>query len=176
MSGLPGSTAILQPSSPEQRLILQWHQAGTSCPPPPTRGLPSLWAFPQAPMELILLQVVVAGRGASAGAYSHSQRFDLCFPSRGKPVGAGLLRGKPGEQLLAPCSPLPKRQRGPGGPSQLAACRQGSPRRAVETLKWGPVLVRRITSLFSPALPPHELGWALYQHPGPAQVQARQAN
>lgn len=92
----------------------------------------------QALKELILLQVVVAGRGASAGAYSPSRCFDLCFPSRGEPVGADLLPGRPGERLPlpAPHSPGSRRARGPlrtgslqtgelgnsGGDTQVGPC------------------------------------------------------
>lgn len=101
----------------------------------------------QALKELILLQVVVAGRGASAGAYSPSRCFDLCFPSRGEPVRAGLLpagqgSGSHSRSLL----PTPQAAEGPGGPSEQAASRQGSWETVLETLKWGPVLVRRVTS------------------------------
>lgn len=89
----------------------------------------------------------MAGRGASAGAYSHSRSFDLCFPSRGEPVGAGLLPGRPGERPLS-CSlrPAPQVAARPGAPQN----RQPVGRGAQETPKWGPVLVRRVTFLFSP--------------------------
>lgn len=73
--------------------------------------------------------------------------------------------------LPAPYSPGGSKAR---GPSEQAACRQGSQGMVVETLKWGPVLVRRVTLYFPPL--PEKLGWAFYQHPDPAQAQARQAN
>lgn len=81
----------------------------------------------QALKELILLQVVVAGRGASAGAYSPSRALiSASLPRESLSRQVSCWAGQGSGSCSAPCSPGSRRARGPLRTGSLQAGELGN--------------------------------------------------
>lgn len=103
-------------------------------------------AFLQALKELILLQVVVAGRGASAGlTHTPSALISASLPGESLLGQVSCQAGQGSGSCSRSLLPAAQGAAGGRGPLRTGSLRQGSPGRVV-----GPVSFRRVTPLFPP--------------------------